>query len=104
MTRAPRRRRDVPGRATVLLFTTGRRISEQRMHRTRTVYVSACRPVDSADGGDMDGIPETASRLRLRARKGNRGRLHRPARSPLGGVVLRPMGDALTVVQVLRTT
>ena len=103
MTRAPRRRRDVPGRATVLLFTTGRRISEQRMHRTRTVYVSACRPVDP-DGGDMDGIPETALRLRLRARKGNRGKLLRPARSPLGGVVLRPMGDALTAVQVLRTT
>ena len=104
MTRAPRRRRDVPGRATVLLFTTGRRISEQQMHRTRTVYVSACRVIDLEDDDDLDALSEPSLRDRLARRKDRYDKLNRSARSPLGGVVLRPMGDALTAVQVLRTT
>ena len=57
MTKAPRRRRDVPGRTTVLLFTAGRRISEQQMHRTRTVYVSACRSVDLPTAMTWTGFP-----------------------------------------------
>jgi len=105
MTKSARRpHRDVPGRAAVLLFTTRRRISEQRMHRSQTVYVSACRVIDLADADDLDASSEPSLRYRWRTRKRRYGKLDRPVRAPLGGVVLRPVGDALTAVQVLRTT
>ena len=105
MTKSARRpHRDVPGRATVLLFTTRRRISEQRMHRSQTVYVSACRVMDLADDDLLDALSEPSLRYWLGLRNGRYGRLNRPGRSPFGGVVLRPVGDALTAVQVLRTT
>jgi len=88
----------------VLLFTTRRAISEQRMHRTRTVYVASCRVIDLADDDHLDSLSEPSLRQRLGMRKGRYGKLDRPARAPLGGVVLRPVGDALNAVQVLRTT
>jgi len=88
----------------VLLFTTRRRISEQRMHRSQTVYVSTCRVMDLADDDLLDARSEPSLRERWGTRKGRYGRLDRPGRSPVGGVVLRPVGDALTAVQVLRTT
>ena len=104
MTKSARRpHRDVPGRAAVLLFTTRRRISEQRMHRSQTVYVSMCPVMDLADDDLLDALSEPSLRYWLGLRNGRYGRLNRPGRSPVGGVVLRPVGDALTAVQVLRT-
>jgi len=59
----------------VLLFTTRRRISEQRMHRSQTVYVSTCPVMDLADDDLLDALSEPSLRYWLGLRKGRYGRL-----------------------------
>ena len=89
-----RRPGDVPGPTVLLLHRTHRRIIVQRMNRTRAVYSSPAVGLPRVERDDVDDAPRPARW---------RGRLDRVPRSRLGGVVLRPVGDAVATVQAIRS-